>query len=343
MNDALPAILSLVFVVSLVAIVYPFKPYGTRKRAMFAAFGSFVAVGINAPEVNTGVSSTIAALAEASTSGSEQTANPQSSTTTPVTTEVVAVTTDPSKPTPAEIEEVKQNVTDGKFERARVAFRRFASRELDFHEISDELEPIVLAAVRPLPASDHRGNLDGYKLLAAIRPDNAAYEGKVTDYENRIREACQAPLRRLNKKTDKVAGVDFFQHPNEPRHLNSRSTALLYLGQNRGSSRPYLRMRVQYTASTWLFVDLVTAYHDGISEPLVVGGFERDNNSTIWEWVDESPDGYQIEVLRSLANAREAILRYEGQQYRKDVTLSSGDKAALRDVLAAYDAMTSGC
>lgn len=103
-----------------------------------------------------------------------------------------------------------------------------------------------------------------------------------------------------------------------------------------------MRMKVIHTASNWLFVRKVTAWHDGIKEPLVSGIFERDNNSDIWEWVDVNPDVYQLEVLRSLANARKAILRFEGDQYYRDVKLSSGDKKAIREVLLAYEVMKSG-
>ena len=98
-------------------------------------------------------------------------------------------------------------------------------------------------------------------------------------------------------------------------------------------------MKIQYTASDWLFVQTVSAWGGAVKEPLSDGPFERDNNSTIWEWVDVVPSGYQMEVLRTLATSKEAILRFEGQQYHKDVTLSSGDKQALRDVLTAYDVM----
>ncbi|MEJ6403494.1 hypothetical protein [Yoonia sp. 2307UL14-13] len=81
------------------------------------------------------------------------------------------------------------------------------------------------------------------------------------------------------------------------------------------------------------------AWHDGIREPLISGRFDRDNNTDIWEWRDVTPDSYQIEVMRSLANTDEAILRFEGSQYRRDVTLSEGDKQAVRDVLLAYAVM----
>ncbi len=43
--------------------------------------------------------------------------------------------------------------------------------------------------------------------------------------------------------------------------------------------------------------------------------------------------------LEDLANAKDAVLRFHGQQYTKDHTLSAGDKKALREMLEAYQAL----
>jgi hypothetical protein len=101
-------------------------------------------------------------------------------------------------------------------------------------------------------------------------------------------------------------------------------------------------MKVQYTSSDWLFVERVFAWYDGKKELLVNGPFERDNSTTIWEWMDVTPSDSQIRTLRALAEAKESILRFEGAQYRRDVTLEASDKNAIREVLLAYEAMRGG-
>jgi hypothetical protein len=40
------------------------------------------------------------------------------------------------------------------------------------------LEEVALAYVRPIPSSQAQQNLNGYRLLAVLRPDNAQYQGK---------------------------------------------------------------------------------------------------------------------------------------------------------------------
>lgn len=239
------------------------------------------------------------------------------------------------------IDDLRKAVSTAQWADARTGFEALAAEDRAGEDLRAELEAAALDFVRPLPASARQANLDGYLFLAAIRPENGTYGQKVDHYRAAIRSDRQQAVAKLRRKEDKVEGVTWFHHPGQPQYTNSRSTAYLYIGRRGGDGRPWLRMQVQYAASDWLFVNRVIAWHDGVKETLVSGRFERDHHSTIWEWMDVAPDGYQLEVLRSLATAREAILRYEGSQYKRDVTLSSGDKRAILDMIAAYEAMRS--
>lgn len=217
------------------------------------------------------------------------------------------------------------------------------------------IEEVMLSRVQPLPASDIEGNLTGYRRLAVLRPDSQFYADRVAHYQS-LREAAEreealriqrqrdAAIARLTVHEDPIDRITRYEHPNTPRYRNSRSTAYLTIshagiGERPTSDRIFLLLSVQYTSDRWLFVDEVTAYHNGISEPLVAGRFDRDYNSTIWEWTVVAPDEYQIEVLRSLASADDATLRFRGLQYYDDVVLSEGDRRALLEVLEAYEAM----
>ncbi|AMY68204.1 hypothetical protein [Frigidibacter mobilis] len=228
------------------------------------------------------------------------------------------------------------------WERARAELRTLTSAGLATEAFKSEIEERLLALVRPLSASERDANLQGYELLAALRPENATYIRKVEQYQQAIEAARTQAVTRLRKSEDRIEGITWYQHPNQPKYLNSRSTAYLYIGRRGEAGPPFLRLNIQYTASEWLFVRHVIAWHDGIKEPLTSGPFERDNNSVIWEWVDVAPSAVQVEILRSLAGAKEAVLRFEGDKYRRDVTLSAGDKAALREVLEAFEVMHNG-
>ncbi|SHK60471.1 hypothetical protein SAMN05444000_1457 [Shimia gijangensis] len=334
--------------VALAGVVYPFRPFRTRKRAAKAFGVAFLGIVLVAAfgdpngqnEKNAAQETRVAAAQNSHEQTKTPPAKPEPA---PKTEEEVAAEQEADRLFNIEnrTDILLRSFDNGKW--GAVAINLAALRELnaDLDQLSSEIEAKVLNYVRPLPTSDFEGNIKGYKLLTALRPENSTYSEKVAFYEKRKLDTRNAAVRRLRKKEDKVEGVTFYSHPNSPKYLNSRSTVYLYIGK-RSAGQPWLRMKTIYTASNWLFVNNVIAWHDGIKEPLVSGAFDRDHNSDIWEWRDQTPSGYQLEVLRSLANAREAVLRFEGDQYRKDVTLSAGDKKAIREVLLAYDVMKSG-
>lgn len=436
MEDGLVLICTLGFLASIVAVIYPYKPFRTRKRALLGVVGFVIAVPIVAPspenrtapgdaanasaspavtasaerqiivpsdakakyfvydlakrddgmvEISTrregpsGTSYTVrlvqcsplrfATLADGETrEGLVRATSPDFSELVtgsisdvvsryacdPPAQEVAVTPLAPYKTAAATSARVvakidpreegrRQDVRDSlavmRWDEATILLRDAIGLGLATDEFRDEIEKIALDQVRPLPSSEREKNLGGYKFLAMVRPDNSSYADKVSQYEAAIKAERLEVVTKLRKSEDKVEGITWYKHPNQPKYTNSRSTAYLYIGRKGENGRPWLRMVVQYTSNDWLFVRTAHAWHDGIKEPLVLGGFERDNNSTIWEWADVSPDEYQMVVLKSLANAKEAIIRFEGQQYKRDVTLSSGDKRAILDVLAAYEAL----
>ena len=228
-----------------------------------------------------------------------------------------------------------------------------ADLKRDFRADPAALEAAETAAsgiVKGIPGANLEGNRDGYKLLREINPGNTEYADKVKLYDDKIvqrQEAEKAAAQRekdalvrkilsaYSVSTDKFNDTKFYKHKNSPAYTSSRSTVYLYMGVS--GTHAWLRMQTQYASKSWLFVDRVEAYADGATFTLTTGKFERDNNSTIWEWCDESPSASQIATLEKLANAKDATLRFIGHQYRDDKTLSAGDKAALRAVLADYE------
>ncbi len=328
-----------IFLVSIAGVIYPFRPFKRRKNALmwvglsFATFTVAAFSGAGAPQSNDTKS------ANGVAQKTVEVENAPNGAASKVETKTDEPKVDPTLLTEAEVKEVWKQFERRNWSQVGSLLWRYNNRGADTESILAELESRTLEIVKPLPASDHDGNLAGYLLLSKIRPENSTYSDKVDEYKERIQSARLASVKRLRKKEDKVSGVTWYQHPNQPRYTNSRSTAYFYLGRKGDAGRPWLRMRVQFTANKWLFVEEVVAWHDGVTEPLISGYFERDHNSDIWEWMDVNPDDYQILVLRSLADADEAILRFKGRQYHKDVTLSAKDKKAIREVLEAYDVM----
>ncbi|MCH1504019.1 MAG: hypothetical protein L7V86_10575 [Verrucomicrobiales bacterium] len=236
---------------------------------------------------------------------------------------------------------VKDDVRKADWITAQDNFEGISADGYELEALTTEVETLALEVIRPIPANDFEANLEGYKFLSILRPDKTEYKTKTTHYENQIDHARRVAIDKLNRTEDRVEGVTWFKHPSQPKYLNSRSTAFFYIGRRGESGPPFLRMKIQYTSSDWIFTNKVYAWDGGKKTILVSDGFKRDNNANIWEWKDVSPTSQQVETMRTLANSNEAVLRFEGDKYWKDVTLSASDKGAIRDVLFAFEVMKS--
>jgi hypothetical protein len=151
-------------------------------------------------------------------------------------------------------------------------------------------------------------------------------------------------LASMRKTTDRVHNITFYQDRSEPQYRGSRNWMGAYIGAPNGPE-PYLRLLIQYVADDWLFIESYNFLVDGSRYTVTpsYGEVERDNGSgQIWEWYDAPARPFERELLDAIAGSKEALLRYNGSQYRHDRTISASEKAAIRRVLDAYDALAAG-
>jgi hypothetical protein len=188
------------------------------------------------------------------------------------------------------------------------------------------------------------------------RAEAAYKDQQVTQAQNRDKqkqdeaakkksEAAQRALEKkalagLRKQRDQVEGITFYYAPTTDTGVANQW--YLYMGVPDGD-RPYLRFKWMYTADTWLFVRNITLNIDGNKTPTApLGHFsvKRDNSgSRIWEWQDSAIREADIPFFKRLAASKKAIIRYEGDKYYQDRTLSQAEKKAFMQVLTAYEGL----
>lgn len=137
----------------------------------------------------------------------------------------------------------------------------------------------------------------------------------------------------LVKTTDKVEKINFYTDKSTPRS-NRANNVSIYIGDS--GDQPWLRISFNYAGENWLFIRKATIVIDGEKVGEVTGSWKRDNDSSVWEWLDMSVDKSTLAVIRAMANSKNVLVRYEGQQYIKDHKLSKQELQAIRNVLAAY-------
>jgi hypothetical protein len=152
---------------------------------------------------------------------------------------------------------------------------------------------------------------------------------------------AKAAVARMRKKIDEVEGTTWYYDPSTPRYTNYDSFHI-YIGSEQDSA-PWLRLRIQYVADDWLFVNSFIVVADGQRFDKPLAKFERDNGGgEIWEWYDESTSPDDLKMIETVANSKKATLRLVGDKYRHDRTISATEKAALKSVLAAFHALRGG-
>lgn len=176
----------------------------------------------------------------------------------------------------------------------------------------------------------------------ALRPEEAA---AVTEAET-LKEARKTldelkkdkVLSSLKKTHDKVQGITWYEASTKPKYANSRSYVLPYIGVQ--GDNVWMRLDFHYTGDDWLFFTNLTIMVDGQKyyKTYSYNAVNRDNAyGDVWEYVDIEPTESDIEMLRAIANSEETIVRFQGSNYHKDVTIKEKDKKAILEVLEAYE------
>jgi len=104
----------------------------------------------------------------------------------------------------------------------------------------------------------------------------------------------------------------------------------------------WLRLVCDYTADDWIFFEKITF---AVDEERYYKLFNyrdvtRDNAwGDIWEYVDIEVGEEEIKLLTEIANSEKTIVRFEGDDYYDDFTVSKKDKEAIKQMLLVYEAL----
>ena len=171
--------------------------------------------------------------------------------------------------------------------------------------------------------------------------------GKIAEAEQKLQDLRDQRYKKLIEKmdvtTDKVSGITIYNHPILPE-LSKGSVVLPFVGYS-NSGGAVCAISATYRGKDWIFFDEVIFSVDGKNTTIAVDYFDVDRHILIGG-VSESavlfPDNFQIELLRSIVNSSEPIIRLQGDSGRKDIILTAKEKKAFGEVLELYDYMADG-
>lgn len=236
-------------------------------------------------------------------------------------------------------QEVAQIVQEEKASQARVRARLQEELEKNRAGIIQEIKDLIKNQQYLLAqqkAKRFRDFDDAEIAALAISASVHQEEAKIVLQQQKEKRLASA-LQKMDKKTDKIEGIDWYREKSSPAY-NNKNGFFLYIGK-RPTGAPWLRLRIQYFAEDWLFIESFIVVADGQRFERDPVKFERDNRSEIWEWYDESPTDADLQMIQAIVASQEAVIRFNGRQYRKDKTITASQKAALQNVLNAYQAL----
>ncbi len=165
-------------------------------------------------------------------------------------------------------------------------------------------------------------------------------QNTVTKKEKPTKEFVDAALKKMRTQIDDIKGITWYYDKSTPKYDNTNNIHL-YIGQEK-TGNPWLRLRIRYSSSDWLFIESYNIKADSsvFTISTSYGDVERDNSSgSIWEWYDSNVDNNILVIVNSLIDAKNVKIRYNGQKYYNEKTVSQKEKRALKNVLDAYVAL----
>lgn len=158
-------------------------------------------------------------------------------------------------------------------------------------------------------------------------------------------EEAQKLLAGMRVDEDRVREIKFY-YPSTMKFYSDGWAAdiscfvMPYIGVDDSSS--WLRLIYNYTSGDWIFFKKITIMADGEKYYKTFNYYDvvRDNaNGDIWEYVDVEPSEADIEMLWAIANSEETIVRFEGDEYYDDYTVTASNKQGIKEALMAYEAL----
>lgn len=149
----------------------------------------------------------------------------------------------------------------------------------------------------------------------------------------------RSALSKMRISKDDVKNLKFYYDQSSPRYVNA-SGFYLYAGQ-KSKNDPYLFLEIQYFGSDWLFIQSYFFNIDGETYEITpnYGDIETDNDSDVWEWYNQPATADNIEMIQKIIKSKKTVVRLEGRQYYKDVTVTQAQKKALQNVLTVYQGL----
>lgn len=182
------------------------------------------------------------------------------------------------------------------------------------------------------------------KLLLTIENEIKKEAEKQLLIEKQKEEANKKRLadatKKMRKQFDEVQEITWYYNKSTPEYAN-KNNFYIYIGTKK-DSLPWLRLKIQYAATDWLFIDkYIFKVDDKTFEINPVDSIViRDNNADgIWEVYDDEFNKKNYDLVKAIISSKKAIVRHQGNRKYADRVITTAEKQGLKNVLDVYEAL----
>ena len=214
---------------------------------------------------------------------------------------------------------------------------KFAAERLQAQaEVALQKEDLKEAQrVADLLADKHPGTQEAKRAAEIVTLIEKAAASKAAAEQTRIAAATS----KMKIEKDDVRSITFYKDKTtEDVSLSNQFYA--YIGQK--DKRVWLRLYVLFYGKEWLFVRKLTIKTGDQVHEIVpqYDEFGRDNSAySVWEWYDGAVTNKEIQIIKAIIAADKPVVRFDGQTYYSDYTITTAEKKALQNVLDAFVAL----
>ncbi len=167
--------------------------------------------------------------------------------------------------------------------------------------------------------------------VAALEAERA---DSVAEARRMSRIAAIEDLKGFKSTEDEFSSTAFYSDNRTPKYT---SVDFIYPYIGKSGENYFLRMKMQYSADDWLFIENAQFLVDGEVVGSISGSWERDNSGgQIWEYLDVLAKQKERALMILIANSEVAKVRYNGRQYHNDRTITAKEKAIMRRTLDVF-------
>ena len=142
--------------------------------------------------------------------------------------------------------------------------------------------------------------------------------------------------KKFNQKKDEFSNKTWIFPNNKPKYRNRNATYCYFMKQNNEVRN--FRFVFQYVNSDWLFIkDLIFNIDGKIFEYRRLDFNTDCSGGQIWEWCDLQLS--DIDLIRSLENAKSIKIKMNGDKYYDTRTLNSATITSIQETIKYYKAL----